>query len=206
MILPEKGGPPKVTLILAHGAGAGMHSEFMLQMDRLLAVSGIKVLRFNFDYMQKAEQENKRRPPDSMDKLQQCFLRCVEKADNELPLFIGGKSMGGRVASMVLNETRALGGICLGYPFHPPGKPDKLRVGHLQETGKPLLVLQGQRDPFGNELEMSGYGLHSRIRVHVLPDGDHSFTPRKSSGVTAQQNLQQAARVIDDFIGEQLCR
>lgn len=139
---PDK---PIAQFILAHGAGAGKDNEFMQQMADLLSQRGIQIHRFNFAYMAQALASGKRRPPGSAVKLlgeyQQVIHRCTEQSN--LPLFIGGKSMGGRIASMLLQDSAAVGAICMGYPFHPPGKTDKLRTEHLQPLTKPLLVIQG---------------------------------------------------------------
>jgi predicted alpha/beta-hydrolase family hydrolase len=117
-------------------------------------------------------------------------------------LLIGGKSMGGRIASMVADDCAVDGLVCLGYPFHPPGAPDKLRTAHLLGLRTPTLVLQGTRDPFGGEDEVPTYGLSSSIRLHWLGDGDHSFKPRVRSGRTLQQNLTEALDATAAFAGE----
>ena len=96
-------------------------------------------------------------------------------------LLIGGKSLGGRIASLVADETEVAGLVCLGYPFHPTGKPEQLRIEHLKSIHTTTLIVQGERDPFGNRQEVAGYKLSKHIRVHWLPDGDHSFKPRKAS-------------------------
>jgi predicted alpha/beta-hydrolase family hydrolase len=119
---------PVATFVFAHGAGAGQNSEFMQLMAEELAKHNINVIRFNFAYMQLAQELGKRRPPDRADKLLVHFKTVLSEIDSELPIFIGGKSMGGRMASMLLEESIALGCICMGYPFHPPGKPEKLRT------------------------------------------------------------------------------
>ncbi len=107
-------------------------------------------------------------------------------------LVIGGKSMGGRMASMVADEIGVAGLICFGYPFHPPGQPARLRTAHLTALRTPTLILQGTRDPFGTKDEVPGYGLSRSIRVEWLADGDHSFKPRARSGVTEEANLERA--------------
>jgi predicted alpha/beta-hydrolase family hydrolase len=113
---------------------------------------------------------------------------------------IGGKSLGGRIASMLADETGVAGLVCLGYPFHPPGKPDRLRTEHLRTLHTPALILQGTRDPFGSPDEVSGYALSTSIRVHWLVDGDHSFKPRKSSGRTEQDNWNEGIEVVAAFV------
>lgn len=201
MILVDKAERPVASLLLAHGAGAGMHSDFMQQMAQRLCQLGIDVYRFNFPYMQQAEQEGKKRPPNPMPVLQDSLSDALDSVPATLPRFIGGKSMGGRVASMLVDELVVSGCLCLGYPFHPPGKPDKLRIAHLQKPGKAVVILQGQRDTFGREAEVADYSLHPRVSVQFVMDGDHSFVPRKASGLTLNDNIQFACEKMADFIG-----
>lgn len=191
---------PFAQLILAHGAGAGKSSSFMQDMARLLEEKGIAVQLFDFDYMKVATETGKKRPPEKIDKLQQQFHAQIAQRDTSLPLFIGGKSMGGRVASMIFAGSDAKGCVCLGYPFHPPGKTDKLRIEHLQTLTKPLLVVQGERDTFGNQTEIPDYQLPDSVLVEFLKDGDHSFKPRKASGLSLDENMQLAADKVAAFI------
>jgi predicted alpha/beta-hydrolase family hydrolase len=116
----------------------------------------------------------------------------VEQVGPASRLVIGGKSMGGRIASMVADRLGVKGLVCLGYPFHPAGRPGILRVSHLKDLATPTLILQGERDALGSREEIGGYALSPSIRLVFLPDGDHSFKPRKSSGSTYEQNLHQA--------------
>ena len=115
-------------------------------------------------------------------------------------LVIGGKSLGGRIASMVADRAGVGGLVCLGYPFHPPGRPDKLRTAHLLALKTRGLILQGTRDPFGRPDEIESYGLPDTIRVELLDDGDHSFKPRVKSGRTTEQNLSEAVRAVVAFV------
>ncbi len=108
--------------------------------------------------------------------------------------------MGGRIASLIADEAEVKGLVCLGYPFHPTGKPDKLRIEHLQSITTPTLILQGERDPFGKQDEVTGYDLSSQIKIHWLPDGDHSFKPRKMSGKTWDENLEEGIETITEFL------
>jgi len=112
---------------------------------------------------------------------------------------IGGKSMGGRIASIVADKVGARGLVCLGYPFHPAGKPDALRVAHLEKLKTKTLILQGTRDTLGSKQDIAGYTLSPAIKVVFLEDGDHSFKPRKSSGRTYEQNFQEAVQAIAGF-------
>jgi uncharacterized protein len=191
------------TVALAHGAGAGMHTPFMEFFARSLAERDFRVARFEFPYMASRRKTGKGGPPDREPVLRESWLAVVEELGRER-LVIGGKSMGGRLASMIADEAGVAGLICLGYPFHPVGKPDRLRVEHLRAIKTPTLFVQGERDPFGSRSEVAPFSLSSAIRIKWLPDGDHSFKPRKSSGRTEQQNLQDALEEIAVFIGSHL--
>jgi uncharacterized protein len=197
-------GPARapLTLVLAHGAGAPMDSPFMNAVASGVAREGFRVLRFEFPYMH-ARRGGKRKPPDREPVLRQAWLEAIgEAAGKKGPssVAVGGKSMGGRIASMVADEAGVAGLVCLGYPFHPPGQPDKLRVAHLERLKTPALFLQGTRDAFGTEDEVSQYSLSKKIRVLFLPDGDHSFKPRVSSGRTEKQNLDEAVARVSAFL------
>lgn len=194
-------GPARAdrTLVLAHGAGAHMDSEFMDVFAAGLAEAGIRVARFEFPYMVKRRGDGKRRPPDRAPVLLETYRTVVEElgADN---LVIGGKSMGGRIASMIADEAGVAGLVCLGYPFHPPGKPEKLRTEHLEGLTTPALIVQGERDPFGRREEIGDYRLSNSIAVDYLPDGDHDLKPRKASGRTREQNWADGIERVAEFI------
>jgi predicted alpha/beta-hydrolase family hydrolase len=198
-------GPPDAdwTLVLAHGAGQGMDSPFMAHIARALGRAGIRVIRFEFPYMTEIRRTGRRKPPSREPVLLEHWNRIIDQAlaaANEAQrLLIGGKSLGGRMASLIADE-RAAGLICLGYPFHPPGKPDRLRTEHLQALQTPTLICQGTRDPFGTPDEVAGYALAPSIRLAWIEDGDHSFKPRRTSGRTWAQNLDQAAEVVLGFV------
>jgi predicted alpha/beta-hydrolase family hydrolase len=187
------------TVILAHGAGASMDTEFMNFFAEGLAKHGLRVVRFEFPYMAERRKTGKSRPPDREPVLRETWLRVIESV-NAKAMFIGGKSMGGRIASLVADEAKVTGLICLGYPFHPTGKPEQLRVEHLKTIKTPTLIVQGERDPFGTRQEVAGYKLSKRIRLHWLSDGDHSFKPRKSSGRTQEQNWSDGVGAIVEFV------
>lgn len=187
-------------LVLTHGAGAPMDTPFMNHVAVGLAARGLEVWRFEFPYMAKRRIDGKRRGPGNAKGLLTVFRQAVDEAGDDRPLFIGGKSMGGRVASMVAHDAGVAGLVCLGYPFHPPGKPESLRTAHLQDLAVPTLIIQGERDPFGQPEEVAGYGLPSSMQVLWLPDGDHSFKPRKRSGFTLDAHLDQAVGDIHRFI------
>lgn len=175
------------TVVLAHGAGAPMDSEFMAYFADGLAAQGLRVARFEFPYMVKRREDGKRRPPDRAPVLLETYLNVAAELgpDN---LVVSGKSMGGRIASMIADEAGVAGLVCLGYPFHPPGKPEKLRTEHLAGLKTPSLILQGERDPFGRRDEVESYTLSKAIKLDFLPDGDHDLKPRKASGRTREQN------------------
>tara|TARA_B110000908_G_C10227361_1_gene438697 strand:- start:1110 stop:1730 length:621 start_codon:yes stop_codon:yes gene_type:complete len=191
---------PIATFVFAHGAGAGQNSEFMQQIAEGLVKHNINMVRFNFAYMQLAEDLGKRRPPDRAEKLLDHFKKVLSEGDDRLPIFIGGKSMGGRMASMLLQESAAIGCICMGYPFHPPSKPEKLRTSHLETINKPVLILQGERDSFGTREEISSYNLSTQVQVSYLTDGDHSFKPRKASGFSLDGHINLAITQTAKFI------
>tara|TARA_R110000868_G_scaffold109_7_gene1085 strand:- start:4994 stop:5608 length:615 start_codon:yes stop_codon:yes gene_type:complete len=187
------------TLVLAHGAGAPMESEFMDFFAAGLAENGIRVARFEFPYMVRRREDGKRRPPDRAPVLLETYLQVAAELGPE-NLVIGGKSMGGRIASMVADEAGVAGLVCLGYPFHPPGKPEKLRTEHLAGLKTPALILQGERDPFGRRAEVEGYALSKSIAVDFLADGDHDLKPRKASGRTREENWAAAVERIAGFV------
>ncbi len=189
-----------LTVVLAHGAGAPMDSAFMNDVAGGLARSGLRVARFEFPYMAERRRSGKRGGPNIPRILQQSWRDVVAELGSAERLVIGGKSMGGRVASMVADEAGVAGLVCMGYPFHPPRQPDKLRTAHLARLQTPTLILQGTRDPFGTPEEIAGYSLSDAIRVEYLEDGDHSFKPRVKSGRTEPQNLAQAVERILGFV------
>ncbi|PMH00134.1 alpha/beta fold hydrolase [Vibrio lentus] len=192
-----------VTFVFAHGAGAGMDHEFMQSVAKGLAFKGIRVIRFNFPYMIKRTEDGKRRPPDRAPKLLEAYQEVIEQVDAD-KLVIGGKSMGGRMASHLSELDKVAAMACLGFPFHPPGKPEKYKGEHLAELTKPCLILQGERDTFGKREEFADFDLSDSIRVEFIPDGDHSFKPRKSSGYTEQQNIALTVEKLSAFIKEVL--
>lgn len=197
-------GPKKArrTIALAHGAGAGMDTPFMRAFAEGLDRAGLRVARFEFPYMATYRQTGQKRPPDREPVLRETWMQVVALLGHQR-LVIGGKSMGGRIASMVADEAKVSGLVCLGYPLHPTGKPDRLRVEHLRTIQTPTLVLQGTRDPFGNREEVKGYPLSTAVRVHWLEDGNHDFTPRKASGRTTEGNWAEAIAAVAAFVESQ---
>lgn len=188
------------TIALAHGAGAGMDTPFMQSFAEGLASREFRVARFEFPYMAARRTTGKKRPPDRLPALMDAWREVIGTLGTDR-LIIGGKSMGGRIASMVADESVVAGLVCLGYPFHPAGKRDQLRVEHLRTIKTPTLILQGTRDPFGTEDEAAIYALSPAIKLHWLADGDHDLKPRKASGRTHEENVAEALAVILEFAG-----
>jgi uncharacterized protein len=193
----------RVVVLLAHGAGAPMDSPWMNMMATALAGAGLRVARFEFGYMA-SRRNGTRKPPPRADMLTSEYLAAVEQLDAQGPLIIGGKSMGGRVASMIADDLHTAGKIagllCLGYPFHPPGKPAQNRTRHLATIGAQTLICQGTRDPFGTREEVSGYELSSLIEIVWVEDGDHDLQPRKRrSSICAAEHLRVLASQVTDW-------
>jgi len=187
------------TVLLAHGAGADMSSDYLVNLTNKLNEQQFNVVRFNFPYMVLRQQDGKRRPPDRMPKLVDAMQQVISLVEDELPLFVLGKSMGSRVAVTVCEQEHIpLKGVgCIGYPFHPQKKPDNLRLEPLQNTTKPTLILQGERDPLGNKEEVTSYEISNRCRVVFFEDGDHDLKPRVKSGYRLEQHVSAA---IDEFV------
>lgn len=189
--------------LLAHGAGAPMDSSYMEMMATALGGAGVHVIRFEFSYMAARREGPKRPPPPNMSKILAEFREVISLLP-EGPLAIGGKSMGGRAASLIAQELFDAGRIrklvLFGYPFHPPSKPEHLRTAHLKTLACPTLLLQGERDPFGTKGEVDSYGLSRAIRLHWLGDGDHDLKPRVASGFTWKANMAEAAHAAARFI------
>ena len=183
-----------VTMILGHGAGANQNSGFMVSYAEQLAARGIDTVTFNFLYT-----ERRRRLPDRNDALEACYRsvidafadRVAHQTSGRNRVAIGGKSMGGRIASQVAakHPVDLLGLVFLGYPLHPPGKPEQLRSKHLSQIRAPMLFVQGSRDAFGTpeELQPIVRNLPAPVELYVVDGGDHSFKVAKKSGVPQQQ-------------------
>jgi predicted alpha/beta-hydrolase family hydrolase len=197
--------------LFAHGAGADMNAEFMTHVAEGLAERDIRVVRFNFPYMIKRAEDGKRRPPDRAPKLLAAFEDVIKQLD--CPVVIGGKSMGGRMSSMLLAENALreesdrlpiLGSACLGFPFHAPGKDPKDRLDHLQYLTQPLLIVQGTRDTMGTREDVDGYSqeekINPAIQMHWLEDGNHDLKPRKISGFSHQQHIDSAIEQVAEFV------
>ena len=197
LLTNEPHSAARATLVLAHGAGGRMNSPFLNFIAEGLAEGGVRVVRFEFPYM-----HERRRVPDPPGVLMDAWRAVIEKLGGGPQLVIGGKSLGGRIASMIADDIGARGLACLGYPFHPPGKPQQLRTAHLEALRTPTLIVQGERDAFGRPEEVGGYKLSPSIRIEWLPDGDHSFKPRRQSGHTEKENLDRAVSLLAAFISQ----
>ncbi|WP_354669222.1 alpha/beta family hydrolase [Psychromonas sp. 14N.309.X.WAT.B.A12] len=187
--------------VFAHGAGAPLTSDFMQKVSVGLGEQGIRVARFNFNYMQQRVDTGSRRPPERAPKLVEQFIQLINGF--EQPMVIGGKSMGGRMASLVMAEhalAQVKGVACLGYPFHPQGKPDKLRIEHLEQVKVPLAIIQGTRDKLGSQEEVANYDLPNALQWHWLEDGDHDLKPRVKSGLTQNGHMQSTIDYLANYI------
>ncbi|NKX62833.1 alpha/beta hydrolase [Labrenzia sp. 5N] len=199
--------PPVATLLLAHGAGAAMDSTFMNKLAAALASQGIAAARFEFAYMAGRRTGGPKKPPPRADKLIAEFQTALQSvlSQSDGPLLIGGKSMGGRVAAMLAGggslPGRAKGVSCFGYPFHPTGKADaEWRLQPLQDAKRPVLVLQGDRDPFGSKAELDEVTLPAHVSLTYLEDGNHDFGPRGKSPATLDGNIKLAAEAVRAFV------
>jgi uncharacterized protein len=210
VLLPEDwgarvaGAGQRTVIVLGHGAGAGMDHSFMTAMQSRLAARGNAVVLFNFPY-----KERGGRAPDRAGVLETCYRAVVGqlRADPQLRpqrLLIGGKSMGGRIATQIAAAGCEVDGIILlGYPLHPPGKPERLRRAHLPEIAAPMLFLQGTRDPLCNleDLRQVLGDVRAPVEVHVVEGGDHSFKVPKRSGRTHDDVLDELADRCDAWLG-----
>ena len=187
--------PPRAALVLAHGAGHGMDTRLLVDIGEQLAARGVAVLRFNFPYV-----EDGRRSPDPQPRLEACYRAVAEAVASEFPRpFLGGKSMGGRIAShIVADGFPAAGLVFLGYPLHPPGQPERIRDAHLRQIDAPMLFLQGSRDPFAmpDRLHRTVASLPFAT-LREIEDGDHSF---KVKGHSSTEVTRELAEAIDEFV------
>lgn len=196
-------GPKKAKscVILAHGAGESSQSSFLSYFAEGLVNLRHRVIRFDFPYMEERSKTGRKRPPDKEEVLKETWHAVLNEVHLE-KVAIGGKSMGGRIASLIADESRAQGLICLGYPFHPTGKPEKLRTEHLQNLQTPTLIIQGENDPFGRREEVETYNLSDQIQLHWSPAGDHSFRPKRGGDRTQESNMKNAMRAVEKFLFE----
>jgi predicted alpha/beta-hydrolase family hydrolase len=201
------------TVVLCHGAGAPMDSPFLNVVTAGLAEAGLRVARFELPYMRKRRaRTGGRGAPDPPAVLEASWREAIatvaarETDDDPSRIVIGGKSLGGRIASHVADAAHVRGLVCLGYPFHPPDKPEKLRTAHLALLATPTLVVQGSHDPFGTREDVAGYALSPAIRLHWIEGGDHSYRPlRKAIGRGAKvgnekENVAAAIAAVKAFV------
>jgi hypothetical protein len=189
-----------VTLVLAHGAGAPMDSPFLSRFAAGIAAEGFRVARFEFPYMRARREGGRRGAPDRELALRDSWRDAIARLGGGPRLAIGGKSLGGRIASLVADAAGARGLVCLGYPFHPPGQRERLRVKHLADLATPALIVQGTRDPFGTREDVAGYALSEKIAIHWIEGGDHSWKPRASSGRTEAETLAEGVAATAGFL------
>ncbi|MBI4524730.1 MAG: dienelactone hydrolase family protein [Deltaproteobacteria bacterium] len=202
LIRPEDA---RALLVLAHGAGAGMRHKFMEEISQKLANFGIATLRYQFPYMEKGI---KRPDPETvLTTTVRCSVAAAKEHAEDLPLFAGGKSMGGRMTSLAaakapLESVRGL--VLFGFPLHAAGKPSNERASHLFEVTVPMLFLQGSRDALADLklLRPLCYRLGNRAELFVIEGGDHSFHMLKSSGKSDEQVLEEAARRVPFWISQ----
>jgi predicted alpha/beta-hydrolase family hydrolase len=190
----------KKTLILAHGAGAPMDHPWMEEVTANLVKEGVRVIRFEFPYMKERRDSGKKRPPNTAKILLETWREVFELVgDSEV--YIGGKSMGGRMASLICDEIKPKGLVCLGFPFHAPGKEPKDRITHLENLKTKTLIIQGTRDSMGTRADVESYKMSKKIKFHWLEDGDHGLKPRlRETGKTQSDYLLEAAKAIAKFI------
>jgi predicted alpha/beta-hydrolase family hydrolase len=190
----------KHTYLFAHGAGAPMDATFMNEVSAALAEHGIRVVRFEFPYMAARRTTKKNGPPDRQPVLLDTWRQVIADHGGGSNVVIGGKSMGGRMASMVADEAGVRGLLCFGYPFHPPGKPAQLRTAHLESLRTPSLIIQGTRDTFGNRDEVPAYPLSSAIRIEWIEGGDHGlFKSRQKEPARFTRTIELAATFITSY-------
>jgi predicted alpha/beta-hydrolase family hydrolase len=187
------------TFLFAHGAGGAMDAPWMTQVARGMGERGIRVVRFEFGYMAARREGKKTGAPDRQPVLLETWRRVIDEHGGGANVCIGGKSMGGRMASLVADEAGARALICFGYPFHPPGRPEQLRTAHLEHLRTPTLILQGTRDPFGGPEEVASYVLSKAIRIEWLPDGDHSFKTRQKGVDNIARAIEKAVAFITEM-------
>ncbi|MCC6914830.1 MAG: dienelactone hydrolase family protein [Rhodospirillaceae bacterium] len=188
-----------LTVVLAHGAGAPMDTPFMSFFAEGLAKAGYRAARFEFPYMAARRTTGAKKPPDRQPVLLETWRSAIAELGSDR-LVIGGKSMGGRMASLIADDANVQGLVCLGYPFYGAGRKDKPRTEHLLSLKTRALICQGERDPMGGRDSVSRLKLSRAIKVRWLPDGDHDLKPRRASGRTHDENLTDALDAVCEFL------
>ena len=201
-------GAPLATLILAHGAGAGMDHPVLEFLAQSLAVQGFAVARFNFDYMQKSLDLGRRSPPSKQAVLLAQWRSVYQSVRQQVagPVVLAGKSMGGRMATLLADELAPSAQVLYGYPFHPVGKPERLRSEHLRQLRTPTLIVQGERDALGSREQVQGYVLSPAIELAWLKSAGHDLKPLKSSGFSHCEYLESAAQLTAEFVRKALSK
>jgi predicted alpha/beta-hydrolase family hydrolase len=196
----QKHGTGAVNVVFSHGSGIGMNHDFMQWVAAAMSSKNFTVYLFEFGYMQQIQMTGIRRPPPAVAKLELEYLAVLNELALPGPLIIGGKSLGGRVASLMVERTNALGWFALGYPFHPQRKPQTLRVEHLLTSHKPGIIVQGTRDALGCYDEVLGYQLPAHIDLSWLADMDHSFKPYKASRYSQIEAVERSVLDIEQWV------
>ena len=205
--LVQKYGSGAIKVVIAHGSGIGMNHAFMQSVAAAMSIKGFTVYLFEFSYMQQIQKTGIKRPPPAVAKLELEFLALLKVLSLTGPIIIGGKSLGSRVASLIVERTHALGWFALGYPFHPQRKPETLRVAHLLTSQKPGLIVQGSRDALGAYDEVMGYQLPPNINLRWLNEMDHSFKPFKASQYSQIEAIERSVMEIEQWTERTLkCR
>jgi len=192
---------PGATVALAHGTTAGMDSDFMNQVAHRLAGEGLRVMRFEFPYMAEWRRTGKAQMPDSKRTLRKTWRKVIEQLGAE-GLVIGGKSMGAHIASMVADESGVAGVVCLGYPFHPEGKPEKVKIDHLRELRTPMLIVQGEQAGFGRRSEVEEYDLPDNIQIHWIAGSDQDFKSDSDSPTAQDERFDEAVAAVVRFVAQ----
>ncbi|QDV08713.1 Alpha/beta hydrolase family protein [Planctomycetes bacterium Poly30] len=205
------GGDPVGVYVMAHGAGAPMTSDFMeAAAPRIADAAALAVVRFNYAYAEKMSRTSSRLPPEprrALEVIHRTVLQWTRDRFPHLPLVGGGKSLGGRIASLMAAEAEPMDGLVfLGYPLHPPGKPEKLRTEHFPKLDLPMLFLQGDRDALADLdlLRPALEALPRKAALHVVAGGDHSFSVLKRSGRTPEEVLDEIASAVADWSAKSL--
>jgi predicted alpha/beta-hydrolase family hydrolase len=196
----QKHGTGAVNVVFSHGSGIGMNHEFMQWVAAAMSSKNFTVYLFEFGYMQQIQMTGIRRPPPAVAELELEYLAVLNELALPGPLIIGGKSLGGRVASLIVERTNASGWFALGYPFHPQRKPQTLRVEHLLTSNKPGIIVQGTRDALGGYDEVLGYQLPAHIDLSWLADMDHSFKPYKASHYSQFEAVERSVLDIEQWV------
>ena len=182
-----------------------MDHEFMNRLAKLLNEIGLQVIRFEFPYMAQRRVTGKRALPNKMPVLLDCYKQVIQNVLSmpgglDKPLFLAGKSLGGRVATMIADGSEAQEVFVIGYPFHPIKKPEKLRTEHLESIESSIVIFQGTRDALGSKEEVDSYALNSTVSINWLEDGDHDLKPRKRSGFSQEQHIASVVEKIAGYL------